>query len=321
MGAMPDAELVRELDRPSAWTLLIDGVPHSHVDLDDPEYLEFEYVRRLGHIIDTAPPGPLRVLHLGAGALTLARYVAASRPGSGQLAVDNDAALIDLVRAQLPLPRGHRGRIRVRTGDARAELSTLSPAAFDLVIVDVFAGSRTPPSLTSAEFVAQAARTLREHGVLAINVADGPPLRHVRAQIATVRSVFPQACLIADAAVLRGRRFGNLILAASRQPLPVSQLTRRTAADPMPGRVLDTDDLTAFAGGAKPVTDAAAAPSPAPPSELFARRSLDGAFGLRGAFGPKVFGAAAHDCWAVKLNVAWAESPCSEFGSPSGSRT
>jgi spermidine synthase len=272
MSAMPHAELVREPDRPSAWTLLIDGVPHSHVDLDDPEYLEFEYVRRLGHIIDTAPPGPLRVLHLGAGALTLARYVAASRPGSGQLAVDNDPALIDLVRTQLPLPRDHRGRIRVRTGDARTEMSTLRPAAFDMVIVDVFAGNRTPASLTSAEFTLEAARTLREQGVLAINVADGPPLRHARAQVATVRSVFAHTCLIADAAVLRGRRFGNLILAASRQPLPVSQLTRRAAADPMPGRVLDADDLAAFAGNAKPVTDAAASPSPAPPSELFTRR-------------------------------------------------
>jgi spermidine synthase len=272
MSAMPHAELVRELDRPSAWTLLIDGVPHSHVDLDDPQYLEFEYVRRLGHLIDTAPPGPLRVLHLGAGALTLARYVAASRLGSSQLAVDNDAALIDLVRAQLPLPHGHRGRIRVRTGDARAELSTLRPAAWDIVIVDVFAGSRTPASLTSAEFVAEAARTLREHGVLAINVADGPPLRHARAQVATVRSVFPHTCLIADAAVLRGRRFGNLILAASHQPLQVSQLTRLTAADPMPGRVLDSDDLTTFAGGAKPITDSVACPSPAPPAELFARQ-------------------------------------------------
>ena len=273
MSAMPHAELVREPDRPSAWTLLIDGVPHSHVDLDDPEYLEFEYVRRLGHVIDTAPPGPLRVLHLGAGALTLARYVAASRPGSGQLAVDNDSALIDLVRARLPLPPSRRGRIKVRTGDARAELATLRPASFDVVIVDVFAGSRTPASLTSAEFAAQAARTLREQGVLAINVADGPPLRHARAQVATVRSVFPYTCLIADAAVLRGRRFGNLILLASRYPLPVSQLTRRTAADPMPGRVLAEDDLTTFAGGARPVTDATAGASPAPPPDLFTRRN------------------------------------------------
>ena len=80
--------------------LLIDGMPQSHVDLEDPGYLDFEYVRRIGHVIDMAAPErqPLRVLHLGAGALTLARYVAATRPGSPQLAVEVDAALVDLIR-------------------------------------------------------------------------------------------------------------------------------------------------------------------------------------------------------------------------------
>ena len=47
------AELLRDADRRAAWMLLIDGVPQSHVDLDDPGYLDFEYVRRLGHLIDT----------------------------------------------------------------------------------------------------------------------------------------------------------------------------------------------------------------------------------------------------------------------------
>src|SRR5512142_298303 len=115
------AELLRDADRPDAWMLLVDGVPQSHVDLDDPGYLDFEYVRRLGHVIEAAAPAgqPLRVLHLGAGALTLARYVAATRPGSSQLAVEIDAALVDLIRLRLP-PRNPR--LRVRVGDARAGL-------------------------------------------------------------------------------------------------------------------------------------------------------------------------------------------------------
>ena len=110
-------ELLRDADRRAAWMLLVDGVPQSHVDLNDPGHLEFEYVRRLGHVLDTAAPAaqPLRVLHLGAGALTLARYVAATRPGSRQAAVDIDASLAELVRVRLPLRR-----VRVRVGDARA---------------------------------------------------------------------------------------------------------------------------------------------------------------------------------------------------------
>ena len=265
-------ELLRDADRRAAWMLLIDGVPQSHVDLDDPGYLDFEYVRRIGHVIDEAAPAgqPLRVLHLGAGALTLARYVASTRPGSPQLAVEVDAALVDLIRLRLP-PRNPR--LRVRVGDARAELERLRPGSFDVVIADVFAGGRTPAHLTSAEFWTAARRVVHGTswgGVVVANVADGAPLAHTRAQVATARAVFPHACLIADAAVLRGRRFGNLVLAASPEPLPVDVLTRRTAGDPMPGRVVYGADLTRFTGGAKAVTDATAVPSPAAPPGAFA---------------------------------------------------
>jgi spermidine synthase len=266
-GAHGRVELLRDADRRAAWMLLVDGVPQSHVDLDDPGYLDFEYVRRLGHVIDTAaPPGqPLRVLHLGAGALTLARYVAATRPGSPQLAVEVDAALVDLVRLNLPLRR-----VRVRVGDARAVLERLRAASYDVVIVDVFAGGRTPAHLTSVEFAAAARRVLSDGGVFAVNVADGAPLVHARAQVATVWAVFPQVALMAEAGVLRGRRFGNLVLVASTEPLPVDTLTRLAAGDPMPARVLHGEELTRFAAGAKPVLDSNASPSPAPPAEAFA---------------------------------------------------
>ena len=262
------AELLRDADRRAAWMLLIDGVPQSHVDLDDPGYLDFEYVRRLGHVIDAAAPAgrSLRVLHLGAGALTLARYVTATRPGSPQLAVEVDAALVEFIRLRLPLG----ARVRVRVGDARAELERLAAGSFDVVIADVFAGGRTPAHLTSAEFWAATRRAVRETGVVAANVADGAPLAHARAQVATVQAVFPHACLIADAPVLRGRRFGNLVLAASPGPLPVDALTRRAAGDPMPGRVLHGRDLARFTAGARPVTDATATPSPAAPPGAFA---------------------------------------------------
>ncbi|HEY2269184.1 MAG TPA: fused MFS/spermidine synthase [Streptosporangiaceae bacterium] len=268
-GVAGRTELLRDADRPAAWMLLIDGVPQSHVDLDDPGYLDFEYVRRIGHVIDAAAPAgqPLRVLHLGAGALTLARYVAATRPGSPQLAVEADAELVDLIRLRLP-PRNPR--LRIRVGDARAELERLRPGSFDVVIADVFDGGRTPAHLTSAEFWSAIRRAVRGTGVAAANVADGAPLAHARAQVATALTVFPHACLIADAGVLRGRRFGNLVLAVSPEPLPADELTRRAAGDPLPGRVLHGRDLTRFTAGARPVTDATAAPSPAAPPGAFA---------------------------------------------------
>jgi len=111
---------------------------------------------------------------------------------------------------------------------------------------------------------------VRGPGVVAANVADGAPLAHARAQVATAQTAFPHACLIGDAAVLRGRRFGNLVLAASPGPLPVDALTRRAAGDPMPGRVLHGRDLARFTAGARPATDATATSSPAAPPGAFA---------------------------------------------------
>lgn len=277
--AGPVADLVADPDRPRAWTLVVGGTPQSHVDLDDPRHLEFEYMRRLGHLVDLAAPpaGPLRVLHLGAGGLTLARYVAATRPGSSQLAVDSDAALMDFVRHRLPLSQrgrrargGQAGRVRIRIGDARDVLAGLPDGSFDLVVADLFGGGHTPAHVTSAGFAAAAARVLSPAGWYAVNIGDGPPLSYARAQVATVCSVLPHGCLIAEAAVLRGRRFGNLVLAAARQELPVAALTRLAAADPFPARVLAGGELTRFTGAAKPVSDAGASPSPAPPPGVFA---------------------------------------------------
>ena len=274
-AARSSVDLVADPDRPAGWTVLADGFPQSHVDLDDPRYLEFEYVRRLGHIVDLAAQAsePIRVLHLGGGGLTLARYVAATRPGSAQLAVDNDAGLMEFVRRRVPLSqRSRTARIRVRVGDARAVLDTLRPGSFDLVIADLFAGGQTPAHVTSVEFTVAAARVMTEPGIFAVNVGDGPPLAHARARVATTRSVFPGACLIADPGVLRGRRFGNLVLAASRDALPVAELSRRSAADPFPGRVVHGADLDRFAAGARTITDASATRSPAPPPDLFQNR-------------------------------------------------
>ena len=276
-GAGGPVELVRDLDRPGAWMLLAGGVPQSHVDLDDPRHLEFEYMRRLGHLIDLAAPAgePLRVLHLGGGGLTLARYVAATRPGSRQLAVEAQPEVASLVRRRLPLPRprGPRpgtGKITVRVADARAALERVRAGSFDVVVADVFAGGQTPAHLTSVEFTRAAARVLAQPGIYAANIAEGPPLAHARGRVAAVCSVFPHACLIAEAGVLRGRRFGNLLVAAARRELPVAGLIRRAAADPFPARVVAGAALDRFVAGSRPITDARAEPSPAPPPEVFA---------------------------------------------------
>lgn len=256
------------------WELQVDGTPQSHVDLDDPTHLHFEYVARMGAVIDLLrmPRQPLTAVHLGAGALTLPRYVDATRPGSRQQVIELEPALVDLVRSELPLPKG--AAIRVRIGDAREGLARL-PAALtgqvDLLVSDVYAGSQTPAHLTTREFYAAAGGLLAPEGVLLVNVADGAGLAFARRQVATVQAVFAHVIVLAEVQVLKGRRFGNLVIAASPAPLPSAWLPRLMAAGPHPAKVAEGRELEEFARGARVATDADSTPSPRPAASVFER--------------------------------------------------
>ena len=256
------------------YELDVDGTPQSHVDLDDPAHLHFEYVARMGAVIDRLrmPGQPLTAIHLGAGALTLPRYVEHTRPGSRQQVIELEQPLVDLVRARLPLPRG--AQVRVRIGDARDVAGRL-PAGLqgtaDLVVSDVFAGAQTPAHLTTVEYFRILGGLLAPDGVLLVNVADGAGLAFARREVATVREVLPEVIVLAEVQTLKGRRFGNLVIAASPSPLPVEWLPRLMAAGPHPAKVAQGAELDELVRGARVATDADATASPKPAASVFER--------------------------------------------------
>ncbi|WP_243233380.1 spermidine synthase [Microbacterium sp. CIAB417] len=256
----------------SGFELVVDGTPQSHVDLDDPTHLHFEYIVRMGAVIDQLPGTALTAVHLGAGALTIPRYVEATRPGSRQQVIELEAPLAALVREHLPLPRG--AAIRIRIGDAREGVTRLPSAlagACDLVVSDVYSGAQTPAHLTSVEFYRELAQLLAPAGVLLVNVADGPGLAFARRQVATISAVLPEVAVLADTQVLKGRRFGNLVIAASASPLPTDWLPRMLAAGPHPAKIAQGAEVASFAQGARIVTDADASASPKPDASIFLR--------------------------------------------------
>ncbi|GAA2751288.1 hypothetical protein CLV52_0608 [Amnibacterium kyonggiense] len=265
-----------EADRwnPARTELVVDGTPQSSVNLTDPTDLAFEYVERIGHVIDRIgdPGEPITAVHFGAGALTIPRYVAWTRPGSRQQVVELEPALVDFVRERLPLPRG--ASIRVRYGDAR-ELAAKLPAglqgASDLVVVDVFAGATIPAPVTTVEFYRLAARLLSPRGVMAVNVADGAGLPFARGQMATVAAVLPHVAVLAEAQTMKGRRFGNLVIVGTHDAALLEWLPRLVAAGPHPARAVSGEDLTTLVRGAAVVTDATASPSPDPGRGIFSR--------------------------------------------------
>ncbi|MFE0810580.1 spermidine synthase [Streptomyces sp. NPDC058794] len=263
------AKLMPDVDRERAWLLTVDGAPQSYVDLDEPAHLEFEYTRRLGHVLDTVaePARALDVLHLGGGAFTLPRYLAATRPGSRQDVVEADRGLLDMVAEHLPLPDG--AGVTAHRADARAWLEAAPEDSADVLVADVFGGSRVPAHLTSVGYARAAARVLRADGVYVANLADTAPFGFLRSQLATFATLFAELAIIAEPGVLRGRRFGNVVLVAAHRPLDTAALARRTAADAFPARVEHGPALRDFTGDARPVPEEDAVPSPVPPAGAF----------------------------------------------------
>ncbi len=242
------AELCRERDDPDGVTLYVNGVPSSHLDLADPTHLEFEYMQQMAAVVDRLPAGPLSVVHLGAAGCALARAWEATRPGSRQLAVDIDPVLADLVRRWFDLPRAPA--LRLRVGDARQVLTALPDRSADVVVRDAFAGEGTPEHLTTSEFTRQVARVLRPGGVYLANCADRPPLALARADAATTASAFDHVAVVAEPAVLRGRRYGNLVVVGTDDPelLTSSGLARTLRTLPIPARILVGDEVAVFVG-------------------------------------------------------------------------
>ncbi|MET0789013.1 MAG: fused MFS/spermidine synthase [Cellulomonas sp.] len=260
-GPLPIAtgtvELVRDLDDPDGVTVLVNGVPSSYLDLADPTRLVFEYMQQMAAVIDRVGDagGPLDLVHLGAAGCALARAVDAERPGSRQLAIELDTTLPELVRGWFDLPRSPA--LRIRAGDARAELEKLADSSADVVVRDVFAGDTTPAHVRTREMVAHVARVLRPGGVYLVNCADRPPLAGARAEGATLREAFADVAVVAEPGLLRGRGYGNVVLAATDDPdlLGSAALARAVRSLPAPARLLHGDDVATFVGRASALTD------------------------------------------------------------------
>lgn len=258
---------VIEAETDGTFLLRVDGSLQSQVDLADPANLCFEYVRRIGDVLDVVAPRrqPISALHIGGAGLTLPRYVAVTRPRSRQIVLEPDEDLTEFVREVLPVPR--RAGIRVRGTSGRAGISDVYDDSTDVVIVDAFVREAVPANLVTAEFVAQVARVLRPAGLLVLNLIDGTAgLGFVRRVAATVRTELGDGVVLAERKVLRGKSFGNVVLVASRVPVPELTPAGRRAQPPY-----EVMPLGELAGTALPLADAEGFASPAAPKGTFGR--------------------------------------------------
>jgi hypothetical protein len=126
--------------------------------------------------------------------------------------------------------------------------------------------------VTSVEFYREAAKLLKPDGVMAVNIADGPGLRFARSQAATLGAALEDTALLAETQVLKGRRFGNVVMIGTRGALPLDWMPRLLAGGPHPSKVVSGQELQDWIAGAPITTDATAVQSPPPSKSIFQLR-------------------------------------------------
>jgi spermidine synthase len=250
------ARVVADPDRSSGRTLLLNSAQHSYVDLADPRNLKFAYIQWIGLVADlvAAPGRPVDALHLGGGGFTVPRYLAATRPGTDNVVFEIDGGLVELDRRELGVRPGPQ--LRTMVGDARVLIGGRADRSADLVVGDAFGHLVVPWHLATREMVAEIRRVLRPGGIYVQNVIDYPPVRFVRAELATVAAEFPYLAVIAPPDAIQDRRGANFLIVASDAPLPLDGLrTRLSALGTDPAELLTGSDLTGFVGKAGVLTD------------------------------------------------------------------
>lgn len=271
------AALERIGRRRDVYELSVDGIPQSRISLVEPRTLAFEYTQWIGRILDAAAPAsdPLTVVHLGAGALTLPRYVAATRPGSPQFVVEREQELLEGVLNALPLPDG--ADVTIAYGDARAvaaEAATQGwPEAADAAIVDLWSGALIGARVASREFYALVAERLAPGGLLVVNLLDGPGFEYTRSQAATLASLLPSVAALIEPRMASNTELGNVVLVASARPLDavLEGLKSPGGAREAGPHIVEGEALRTWIGDAAPVDDSTAIDSPPMEDEHFAR--------------------------------------------------
>ena len=173
--------------------------------------------------------------------------------------VELDAKLGELVRELFDVPRSPT--VKIRAGEARTETEGFLPSSRDIIIRDVFAGDKTPASLTTVEFFQAAKQALEPGGLYIANCGDHSDLQLAKSELAGLSKVFDHLAVIADPPMLKGRRYGNIILVASDTEMPAegsveaAQLAKALLGGAVPAHYKDEAWTRAFFTGATAVRD------------------------------------------------------------------
>jgi spermidine synthase len=183
---------------------------------DDPDALCLRYTRKMmAFLLFNAQPRRILILGLGGG--SLAKFCYRHLPSSTVTAVEIDPDVIAL-REEFRVPSDDE-RFCVLQGDGIDYVALRGPRK-DVILIDTYDRHGAAPGLASAQFYLNARRRLTLSGVLVINIHGDAYER--AGQFATIRGVFGKQVI-----ALPVREDGNLIVLAFRTDAAVRNWARR----------------------------------------------------------------------------------------------
>ncbi len=203
---------IRVADNPTASDhqtvkeLILDHLVHSYNSLEDPNFLEYGYIKVYAEIADylaqRVPNQAIRVLYVGGGGYTLARHIEATYPNARQEIMEIDPGVTQTVYDQLGVDRA-RTTIVTYNVDARLMVNQLeqqNAGQYDLIIGDAFNDLSIPYHLTTLEFDQSLKRLLKPDGFyLALVIDKLRGGKFMPAYTSTVLRVWPAVQVLSDA--------------------------------------------------------------------------------------------------------------------------
>jgi spermidine synthase len=230
---------IRVADNPTASDhqtvkeLILDHLVHSYNSLEDPNFLEYGYIKVYAEIVDylaqRLPDQAIRVLYVGGGGYTLARHIEATYPNARQEVMEIDPGVTQTVYEQLGVDRA-RTNIVTYNVDARLMVNQLvqdHAGQYDLIIGDAFNDLSIPYHLTTLEFDQSLKRLLKPDGFyLALVIDKLRGGKFMPAYTDTVLQVWPAVQVLSDAEPWQSSAPSTYVVAAGNEAVGRDRLAR-----------------------------------------------------------------------------------------------
>jgi len=154
-------------------SLVLDHLIHSYTDLQDPLYLEYDYIRIYEEMVrwQVKKGRSLKALFLGGGGYTFPRFIDAKYPKAEIDVVEIDPEITRTAKKYLGVSESTK--IRTFNEDGRwFVMNCQDKGTYDFIFGDAFNDLSIPYHLTTKEFATLLKSLLKPDGMLMANVID-----------------------------------------------------------------------------------------------------------------------------------------------------